>query len=135
MAACLEEGAERHGQQEMVLVVEDDDEVRALAITVLESLGYRIAEAADGEAGLRALEENPEIVLLFSDVVLPGAMSGPEFVREAQRRRPELKVLFTSGYTENAIVHHGRLEEGVELIEKPYRKAALARRIRAVLES
>lgn len=74
------------------------------------------------------------IHLLFTDVVLPGGMSGRELVEEAQRRRPDLKVLFTSGYTSNAIVHHGRLDEGVDLLSKPYKRADLARKLREVLE-
>ncbi len=77
--------------------------------------------------------EGYEAALLFNDVVLPGGMGGPELARETQRRRPELKVLFTSGYSENAIVHHGRLDEDVELIEKPYRKESLARRLNTIL--
>jgi DNA-binding LytR/AlgR family response regulator len=75
----------------------------------------------------------PETALLFCDVVLPGKMSGAELAREAQRRRPGLKVLYTSGYTENAIVHQGRLDEGADLIEKPYRMAPLARKLRLIL--
>lgn len=121
------------GNGEMILVVEDDKEVRALAVNCLASLGYRTLEAEDGESALAVLEHAPEIALLFSDVVLPGGMSGPDLTREVQRRRPDIKVLFTSGYAEDALTHHGRHDEDFELIGKPYRIADLARSLRAIL--
>ncbi len=126
-------GLARPSKGEAILVVEDADDVRSLDVMLLTKLGYRPVEARDGKSALAVLERTPEVTLLFTDVVLPGGMSGPEFAREAQRRRPELKVLFTSGYTENSIVHHCRLDDSVELIEKPYRWADLARRLRAIL--
>ncbi len=122
------------GSGETIMVVEDDDAVRQYAITLLTRLGYRTVAASDGKAALDELERSPEVVLLFCDVVLPGELSGAELAREARRRQPGLKVLFTSGYTENAIVHHGQLVEGDEFIEKPYRMVPLARKLKTVLE-
>ena len=123
----------RPSKGEAILVVEDADDVRSLDVMLLTNLGYRPVEARDGKSALAVLKRTPEVTLLFTDVVLPGGMSGPEFAREAQRRRPELNVLFTSGYTENSIIHHCRLDDGVDLIGKPYRRADLARRLRAIL--
>ncbi|MFW5681235.1 MAG: response regulator, partial [Pseudomonadota bacterium] len=119
---------------EHVLVVEDDDLVRAHVQTQLRTLGYRVTTAADAPAALRLMEQTDDVDLLFTDVVMPGGMNGADLAREAQRRWPGLKVLFTSGYTENAIVHHGRLDAGVELLSKPYRRADLARKLRHVLD-
>ncbi len=122
------------GKGETVLVVEDDSDVRELAKTALESLGYRVRTAADAQAGLAALEAAPRIDLLFSDVVLPGAMSGPELAREATRRFPDLKVLFMSGYVEGALHAGTSLRDDADLLTKPFRKRDLARRVRAVLD-
>ncbi len=126
-------GAAPPGAGETVLVVEDEDDLRRPAASLIASLGYRPLEAEDAKAALAVLEQTPEVALLFTDVVLPGGMSGPELAREAQRRRPGLKVLYTSGYTEKAIIHHGRLDQDVELIQKPYRKDNLARRLSAIM--
>ena len=131
--ALVPTGSARPGKGETILVVEDEDDVRQLAVGILGSLGYQPLEARDGKSALAELDRVPDIAVLFSDVILPGGMLGTELAREALRRRPELKVLFTSGYTENAIVHHSRLDDGVELIEKPYRKESLARRLNAIL--
>ncbi len=122
------------GGGELVLVVEDDPRVRELSVALLDRLGYRTVAAATGAEGLALLEANPEVQLLFTDVVLPDGMSGVELAVAAQERRPGLKVLFTSGYTENAIIHHGRLDAGVELLEKPFTLKQLARRVREVLD-
>ncbi|EQB30379.1 hypothetical protein M529_20160 [Sphingobium ummariense RL-3] len=120
---------------ETILVVEDDDEVRAFSAEVLRELGYTVLEAADGTAALRILEQpGVEVDLLFTDVVMPG-MSGRELSDEARKLRPALKVLFTSGYTRNAIVHGGRLDPGVELIPKPFTSRALAERVRELLDA
>jgi len=123
------------GTSETILVVEDDEDVRANSVGSLRELGYRVLEAPDGAAALRLLQRELAVRLLFTDVGLPGGMNGRQLADEARRRRPDLKVLFTTGYARNAIVHHGRLDPGVELIVKPYTHAALAAKIRAVLEA
>jgi PAS domain S-box-containing protein len=126
--------AENAGRGELVLVIEDDVAVRDLAVEQLEALGYRTLAAGDGPEGLKLIGAHPEIALLFSDVMLPGGMTGADLAREAEKLRPGLKVLFMSGYTRNAIVHHGRLDPGVELIEKPFRRAKLALKVRQILD-
>src|SRR4051812_45405417 len=123
------------GGQETVLVVEDDTLVRRYVMTQIESLGYSTLEAANASDALRFIDEVPTIDLLFTDVIMPGIMNGRQLVDEALKRRPGLKTLYTSGYTENAIVHHGRLDSGVLLLAKPYRKSELARMIRLALGS
>ncbi len=122
------------GHGETVLVVEDDAAVRDACLDLLGDLGYAALAARDGNAALTLLDDTPDVALLFTDVVLPGGMSGTDLAPEALRRRPGLKVLYTSGYTENAVIHHGRLDDDVELIGKPYRKAQLARKLRAVID-
>ena len=122
------------GGHEVVLVVEDDALVRKYVITQVESLGYTTLEAANAAEALNVIDSAASIDLLFTDVIMPGAMNGRQLVDEALKRRPALKTLFTSGYTENAIVHHGRLDSGVLLLAKPYRKADLARMIRMALD-
>ena len=107
------------GSGETIMVVEDDDAVRQYAIALPTRLGYRTVAASDGKAALDQLERSPEVVLLFCDVVLRGESSGAELAREARRRQPGLKVLITSGYTDNAIVHHGRLVEGASSSRSP----------------
>ncbi|WP_197521159.1 MASE4 domain-containing protein [Bradyrhizobium icense] len=123
------------GGSETVLVVEDDALVRRYVIAQIESLGYATLEAANASDALRIIDEAPTIDLLFTDVIMPGTMNGRQLVDEALKRRPDLKTLYTSGYTENAIVHHGRLDSGVLLLAKPYRKSELARMIRLALAS
>jgi signal transduction histidine kinase/ActR/RegA family two-component response regulator len=117
-----------------VLVVEDDDDVRAHAVAILNELGYPVLEAADGAAALRMLESQPDVRLLFTDVGLPGGLNGRQLADEARRRHPELLVLFTTGYARNAIVHQGRLDPGVELVTKPFTFAALATKVNAMFE-
>ena len=102
---------------------------------MLRELGYRVIEAPDGPSGLRLLAAHREINLLFTDVGLPGGMNGRQLAEEAQRRKAGLKVLFTSGYARNAIVHHGRLDPGVELLLKPFTYQGLAAKIRRVLDT
>ncbi|HEY4161999.1 MAG TPA: ATP-binding protein [Dongiaceae bacterium] len=119
---------------ELVLVVEDDPHVRAYSIDMVSELGYRVIEAESGPMALAALEKHPDVRLLFTDVGLPGGMNGRQLADEAQRRYPGLQVLFTTGYARNAIVHHGRLDPGLELIVKPYTFAALAEKIQSVLD-
>jgi CheY-like chemotaxis protein len=120
---------------EVVLIVEDDPLVRQYVITQIQSLGYSTLDAANATEALDIIDNEPTIDLLFTDVIMPGPMNGRHLVDEALRRRPALKTLFTSGYTENAIVHHGRLDSGVLLLAKPYRKAELARMLRQALGS
>ncbi|MBX3605547.1 MAG: response regulator [Piscinibacter sp.] len=121
------------GGAETVLVVEDDELVRRYACAELRSLGYHVLDAESGAAALRVVERREDIDLLFTDVVMPGGISGRALADAARRLRPGLRVLYTSGYSENAIVHHGRLDPGVMLLAKPYRRAELARAIRAAL--
>lgn len=122
------------GRGETILVVEDDPNVRTLSVALLSDLGYDVLEAADGPSALLMLETSSHVNLLFTDVVLPGGMRGPELAAEIMRRQPGIAVLYTSGYTENAIIHRGRLEEGVELLSKPFRREDLARKVRAVID-
>jgi PAS domain S-box-containing protein len=119
---------------ETILVVEDDALVRNFVTAQLQSLGYQTAAAADGRAALQLIENGQPFDLLFTDVILPGGMSGRQLAETLARRRPDIKVLYTSGYTDNAIVHHGRLDPGVLLLTKPYRKSQLAKMIRQALK-
>lgn len=134
-AAELVASSSIQGGREVVLVVEDDALVRRYVITQVESLGYNALEAGNAAEALQVIDKTNTIDLLFTDVIMPGAMNGRQLVDEAVKRRPSLKILFTSGYTENAIVHHGRLDSGVLLLAKPYRLADLARMIRMALDS
>ena len=120
--------------EEHVLVVEDDALVREHVSSLLEGLGYRVTRAENGHEALAAIDAHDDIALLFTDVVMPGGMDGRRLADEARRRRPALRVLYTSGYTENAIVHHGRLDAGVQLLSKPYRRTELAAKVRRVLD-
>jgi CheY-like chemotaxis protein len=122
------------GGHEHVLVVEDDPLVREHAVTLLRGLGYRVSDAADGAAALKVLAGPESVDLLFTDIVMPGGMNGRQLADAARSLRPHLRVLYTSGYTENAIVHHGRLDPGVQLLAKPYRRRQLAQKVRAVLD-
>jgi PAS domain S-box-containing protein len=123
------------GGSETVLVVEDDTLVRKYVVAQVASLGYATLEAANAADALKIIDAGAEVDLLFTDVIMPGTMNGRQLVDEALKRRPSLQTLFTSGYTENAILHHGRLDEGVLLLAKPYRKPELARMIRVALNS
>jgi signal transduction histidine kinase len=121
-------------REETILVVEDDDDVRAHSVEILRELGYRVVEAHDGPSALRLLERQTRVDLLFSDVILPGGMDGAEMARQALAKHPRLKVLFTTGYARDAIVHQGRLDRGVQLITKPFTYADLAQKVRDVLD-
>ncbi|WP_423193966.1 response regulator [Cupriavidus sp. H18C2] len=121
------------GGTETVLVVEDDEDVRATVVEMLGSLGYRVLKARDATSALAIVESGVPIDLLFSDVVMPGPLRSTEMARKVRERLPGIAVLFTSGYTDNAIVHTGRLDPGVELLSKPYTHDALARKVRHVL--
>jgi PAS domain S-box-containing protein len=123
------------GGHEVVLVVEDDDLVRRYVMGQVQSLGYTTLEASSAAEALNVIGDVATVDLLFTDVIMPGSMNGRQLVDEALKRRPLLKTLYTSGYTENAIVHHGRLDSGVLLLAKPYRKSDLARMIRKALSS
>jgi PAS domain S-box-containing protein len=133
--AHLAQGLEVSRQRETILVTEDDDDVRAYTVDCLRELGYRVLEAHDGPSALRLLErQGAPLDLLFTDVVMPG-MSGRELADAARERQPKLKVLYTSGYPRNAIQHGGRLDAGVEMIAKPFTYAALAQKVRDVLDT
>ncbi|MCW2351620.1 PAS domain-containing sensor histidine kinase [Sphingobium sp. B12D2B] len=123
----------RGDEQEVILVVEDEAAVRRFSVDALVELGYRVLEADGGHAALRVLDEHPEITLLFTDIIMPD-INGRKLADEACRRRPDLKVLYTSGYTRNAVVHNGVVDPGVELLGKPFTVEQLAAKIRAVLE-
>ncbi|WP_242403370.1 response regulator [Asaia platycodi] len=123
------------GGTETVLVVEDDDEVRATVVEMLSDLGYQVLKATDAANALVVIESGMPIDILFTDVVMPGTLKSPELARRAKERLPDIAVLFTSGYTENSIVHGGRLDAGVELLSKPYTRDALARKFRHVLSN
>jgi PAS domain S-box-containing protein len=122
------------GARESVLVVEDETEVRSAAVAMLDALGYRCLEAADAAGALAMLESGEAVDLIFSDVVMPGPLKTRDFAARVRERWPGLPILFTSGYTENAIVHHGRLDEGLDLISKPYARLDLARKVAQMLE-
>ena len=126
--AALQLGAET------ILVVEDDAMVRSHVTGLIGSLGYRVLEAEDGASAIAVLAERSDIDLLFTDVIMPGGMTGKDVADAARRLHPDLRVLFTSGYTESSIVHDGRVDRNVELLGKPYRRAALAAKLREMLD-
>jgi PAS domain S-box-containing protein len=119
---------------ELVLMVEDNKDLRAVTLKQLTDLGYRTLEAEDAKAALKILAERPDIDLLFTDIVMPGGMTGTELAREARRLYPRLKILLTSGYTARAMANGFHDIEGLELLNKPFRKRDLAQRLRSVLE-
>jgi len=118
---------------ETILVVEDDPKVQSTVIDTLVGLGYKVLKADDAQQALAVAGSGVHIDLLFTDVVMPGPLRSPDMARQAAQMRPGLKVLFTSGYTQTAIVHGGRLDPGVELLSKPYSREQLARKIRQLL--
>lgn len=118
---------------ETILVAEDDEEVRMVVVDMLEALGYQVLQAANASLALQIIQQGAAVDLLFSDVVMPGPLRSPELARLARDYLPRLGVLYTSGYTENAIVHGGKLDRGVALLGKPYTREALAHKIRQVL--
>lgn len=119
---------------EHILVVEDNDLVREHLSAQLESLGYLVTSAPNGPRALDIIRQTPNLDMLLTDIVMPGGMNGKQLADEALKLRPALKVLFSSGYSENAIVHHGRLDAGVELLSKPYRLRELATKVRKVMD-
>jgi signal transduction histidine kinase/CheY-like chemotaxis protein len=126
-------GAERG--DESILIVEDDALVREYVVTQISRFGYHALTASNAAEGLAIINSDQRVDLLFTDVIIPGGMNGRQLATEAVKRRPGLKVLYTSGYAENAIVHHGRLDAGVLLLPKPYLSSDLARMIRTALAS
>ena len=137
--AAPETGAERRhagvkGEGETVLVVEDHEDLRAYSVGAVKEMGYHVLEATDAKTALAILKSDTPVDLLFTDVVLPGGMNGRQLADTAQRSRPRLKVLFTTGYTRNAIVHNGQLDPGIQLLSKPFTYSDLAAKIRAVLD-
>ena len=121
--------------RETVLVVEDNDAVRKVAVRILRGLGYQVREAADGPSALALLEQPGSIDLLFTDLIMPKGMSGQELLTRAHAIRPDLKALFTSGYSERFIKDKGATQEGVPLLSKPYRSQSLAEAVRAALDA
>ena len=122
------------GAGETILIVEDHEDLRSYGAGALEELGYRVLQAGAGREALRILAEAPRVDLLFTDVVLPDGLDGRRLADEATRLKPGLKVLFTTGYTRNAIVHNGRLDPGVELVSKPYSAETLGAKVRMLLD-
>jgi CheY-like chemotaxis protein len=120
---------------ETILVVEDDALVQGYVIAQLGGLGYKTLVAGDGAAALALVDQGIEFDILFTDMIMPGGMNGRELAEAVLKRRRGVKVLYTSGYTDNAIVHEGHLDPGVALLSKPYRKSDLAQKIREVLAS
>ena len=118
---------------ETILVVEDDPLVQGYVIAQLGSLGYRTLVAGDGASALALVDQGAKFDLLFTDIIMPGGMNGRELADAVRLRRPGVKVLYTSGYTDNAIIHEGHLDPGVALLSKPYRKSELSEKIREVL--
>ncbi|HEX7048537.1 MAG TPA: PAS domain S-box protein [Gammaproteobacteria bacterium] len=127
----MQEG--QRGGGEKILVVEDDELVRMHAESQLEAFGYHVISAPDGPNALDIIRKEEDIDLLFTDVVMSGGMDGPALVEKARQIRPKLKVLYTSGYNESAIVRQGRLDEGVQLLQKPYQRHLLAQKVRDML--
>lgn len=123
------------GGTETILLVEDDEDVRETAVNTLVDLGYKVLQATNAQDALTLLVGDQHIDLLFTDVVMPGKINGHQLAEEMRKNRPELPVLFTSGYVHDSIVHDGRLDEGVQLLGKPYTQSALQQKIREVLGS
>jgi signal transduction histidine kinase/DNA-binding response OmpR family regulator len=124
---------EVRGGTETILVVEDDPSVQATVVGMLSELGYQVLRADNAEMALAVLKAGVRCDLLFTDVVMPGKLKSTEMVRQARALLPDMKVLYTSGYTQNAIIHGGRLDPGVELLSKPYRREKLAGKVRQLL--
>lgn len=121
------------GGSETILVAEDNEGVRATVVELLQQLGYEVLQASDATSALALLQGGTRVDLLFTDVVMPGPLRSPELARRARELWPDIAVLFTSGYAQDAIVHGGRLDPGLDLLGKPYTQDALARKLRHVL--
>lgn len=120
-------------RREIVLVVEDEEALRLLSVEALRELGYSVRHAESGAAALRVLDAQPDVALLFTDLVMP-EMNGRRLAEEAIRRRPGLKVLYTTGFTRNAVVHNGVLDPGTHFLPKPFTLQQLASKVRNVLD-
>ena len=127
-------GRAQVGGSETVLVVEDDVQVNTLAVEALRERGYQVLSASDGASALALLADAPHIDLLLTDVVLPGGMNGRQLSDAVLRKRPGIKVLYMTGYTRNAIIHHGRLDPDIDLLTKPFTADALTRKVRRILD-
>ena len=123
------------GKSETVLIVDDEPTVRMLVSEILEEVGYVAIEAADGAGGLQVLKSDTRIDLLVTDVGLPGGMNGRQMADAARVHRPDLKVLFITGYAENAVISHGHLDRGMHVLTKPFAMDVLARRIKEIIAS
>jgi two-component system NtrC family sensor kinase len=132
-SAGLPRSTDPEGGRKAILVVEDDNLVRTFVVGQIKSLGYHTLTAVDAAEALAVIDSPDGIDLLFTDMIMPGPMNGRQLADAALQRRPSLKVLFTSGYSNEVIIHHGHLDAGVLLLSKPYRKSDLARMIRAAL--
>jgi CheY-like chemotaxis protein len=125
----------RGRRSECILVVDDDEDVRAYSTESLRELGYSVLGAPNARTALQTLNSHPEIAVIFTDIGLPGGMNGRQLAEEARKRNPSVKVLFTTGYARNAIVHDGRLDPGVELLTKPFTQAALGAKLRDIIDA
>ncbi|GKS83920.1 hypothetical protein AVMA1855_07230 [Acidovorax sp. SUPP1855] len=125
---------DHRGEGEVVLVIEDESIIRGLIAEELENLGYRVVSVGDGPAGLHVLQSGRRVDLLLTDVGLPGGLNGRQVADAARVTRPGLKVLFITGYAENAAVGNGLLEYGMEVITKPFDVGALAAKVREMIE-
>ncbi len=132
--AAPEPSLPRARRQERILAVEDDVDVLAYSVDALEALGYKVFGVKDAASALAILDEHPEITMLFTDVELPG-LNGPELVEQALQRRPDLAVLYTTGYTANAVLHRGILDRDVKSLNKPFNLSELATTMRDILDS
>lgn len=117
------------------MLVEDDEFVRNHTMSSLQTLGYSVIVFSDGDSAVEAVLQGERFDVLITDIVLPGKRNGKQVADEILKLHPSKKVLFMSGYTENSIVHHGRLDKGVHLLSKPFRLADLALKVRSVIES
>jgi CheY-like chemotaxis protein len=134
-APSVEPGEEAMpGGSERILVVEDNELVRDQVVANLAGLGYRVAAARDGIEALALLRQDPDIRLLFTDVVMPRGMNGRQLAEEALRINPHVAILYTSGYSDDALLRDGRLGEAVQLLAKPYRRRDLAIKVRLILD-
>ena len=120
---------------ERILVVEDDENVRRDPVIILRDQGYEVEEAGDGKEAIQHLQNGQPFDLLFTDIVLPGGMNGVQIAEEAKRIQPNIKVIFTTGYAETAVVQNGQLDPSVTLINKPYRREELLDKVHALLDS